>query len=91
MRRIARALGKPARLVPVPEALLRLAGTLAGRSDDVARLLDDLVVDGSKIRAFLSWSPVFTLDEGLGETAAWYRTVADHSHGGRSSGERGSL
>ena len=91
IRRIARALGRPARLVPVPPALLRLGGALAGRSDDVARLLDDLVIDRSKIRAFLGWSPVFTLDEGLAQTAAWHRTVAGHSHGGRSSGRRGSL
>jgi nucleoside-diphosphate-sugar epimerase len=91
VRHIARALDKPARLVPVPPALLRLGGTLAGRADDAARLLDDLVVDGSKIRACLGWSPIFSLDEGLDETAAWYRTVADHSHGGRSSGERRSL
>jgi nucleoside-diphosphate-sugar epimerase len=91
VRRIAHTLGKPVRLVPVPVALLRLGGTLAGRADDVARLLDDLVVDRSKIRALLGWSPVFTLDEGLDQTAAWYRTVADPSHGGRSRGERRSL
>jgi len=88
VRRIARALGRPARLVPVPPALLRLGGALAGRSDDVARLLDDLVVDPSKVRALLGWSPVFTLDEGLHQTAVWYRTVADHPYGGRSIGER---
>ena len=65
VRRIARALGKPPRLVPVPATLLRLAGLLAGRSDDVARLLDDLVVDSSRIRERLGWRPPFTLDEGL--------------------------
>jgi nucleoside-diphosphate-sugar epimerase len=57
--------GKPARLVPVPPALLRLGGRLAGRSDDVARLLDDLVVDSTRIRARLGWRPPFTLDDGL--------------------------
>ena len=65
VRRIARALGKPARLVPVPPALLRLGGALAGRSDDVARLLDDLAVDSTRIRERLGWRPPFTLDEGL--------------------------
>ena len=65
VRRIARALGKPARLLPVPTALLRLGGALAGRSDDVARLLDDLVVDSSRIRVRLGWRPPFTLDQGL--------------------------
>jgi UDP-N-acetyl-alpha-D-quinovosamine dehydrogenase len=78
VRRIARALGKPARLVPVPGALLRIGGALAGRADDLTRLLDDLVVDSSKIRALLGWSPVFTLDEGLAQTAASYRTAAGH-------------
>jgi len=78
VRRIARALGKPARLVPVPAALLRIGGALAGRADDLTRLLDDLVVDSSKIRALLGWSPVFTLDEGLAQTAAWDRSAAGH-------------
>ena len=76
VRRIARALGKPARLVLVPTALLRLGGALAGRSDDVARLVDDLLVDSSKIRALLGWSPVVTLDEGIAQTAAWWRAAA---------------
>ena len=88
VRRIGRAIGRPARLFPVPPALLSLGGTLLGRGDDVARLRDDLVVDRSKIRVVLGWSPVFSLDEGLAQTTAWYRTVARHSHGGRSSGER---
>lgn len=63
--RIALALGKPARLVPVPVGLLRLAGTVLGRPDDVARLVDDLVVDTARIRARLAWRPPFTLDQGL--------------------------
>jgi nucleoside-diphosphate-sugar epimerase len=70
VRRIARALGRPARLIAVPPALLRLGGALAGRKDDVARLLDDLVVDSSPIRRTLAWRPPYTLDQGLTETAA---------------------
>jgi nucleoside-diphosphate-sugar epimerase len=69
VRRIARALGKPARLIPVPTAFLRLGGALAGRSDDVARLLDDLVVDSSRIRAKLDWTPPFRLDEAFALSA----------------------
>jgi nucleoside-diphosphate-sugar epimerase len=65
VRRIARALGRPVRLLPVPPTLLRLGGRLAGRSDDVARLLDNLVVDGTRIRERLDWRPPFTLDDGL--------------------------
>jgi nucleoside-diphosphate-sugar epimerase len=70
VRRIARALGRPARLIPVPPALLRFGGALAGRKDDVARLLDDLAVDSSHIRTTLAWTPPYTLDQGLAETAA---------------------
>ena len=91
VHRIARALGKPARLLPVPPALLRLGGALMGRADDVARLLDDLVVDSSKIRAVLGWSPVFTLNEGLDETAAWHRTRAEHSRSVAARGGRRPL
>jgi nucleoside-diphosphate-sugar epimerase len=70
VRCIARALGRPARLLPMPQALLRFGGTLVGRGDDVARLLDDFVVDGSRIRAQLGWTPPYTLKQGLAETAA---------------------
>jgi nucleoside-diphosphate-sugar epimerase len=65
IRRIARVLGKSTRLIPVPPAVLRLSGRVVGRSDDVARLLDDLVVDSSRIGERLGWRPPFTLDEGL--------------------------
>lgn len=68
VRRIARALGRPPRLVPVPPALLRAAGALAGRREDVARLLDDLAVDSSLLRRALGWTPPYTLDEGLAAT-----------------------
>jgi UDP-glucose 4-epimerase len=75
VRRIARALGRPARLIPVPPALLRFGGALAGRKDDVARLLDDLAVDSSHIRTTLGWTPPYTLDQGLAETAACLRAT----------------
>lgn len=72
VRRMAAALGRPARLLPVPPALLRFAARLAKKSALAIRLLDSLTVDSSAIRRELGWSPPFTLDEGLRETAAWY-------------------
>lgn len=72
IRRMAAALGRPARLVALPVPLLRAAATLAGKSALVTRLLDSLSVDDTSIRRDLGWSPPFTLDEGLRETAAWY-------------------
>ncbi len=73
IRRIATSLGRPARLLPVPPALLRFAGQLTGKSAQVERLLDSLVIDSSKIRRELGWTPPFTMEQGLAETAEWYK------------------
>jgi len=40
--RITRALERPARLIPVPPALLRAAGMIAGRRDEIQRLIGNL-------------------------------------------------
>ena len=78
INRMASALECPARLLPVPPALLRLAGRLTGKSAEVERLLDSLVIDSSKIRRELGWTPPFTMGQGLRETADWYlRTRVD--------------
>jgi len=39
----------------------------------VNRLTGSLTVDSSRIRHELGWVPPFTMDEGLGETARWFR------------------
>lgn len=73
IRGIARALGRPARLLPVPEAALRLAGRLLGRADAIERLLGSLAVDDVRIRRELDWQPPYSFDQGLRATAEWYR------------------
>ncbi len=73
--RIAGALGRPARLLPAPSALLRAAGTIAGRRDEIRRLIGNLVVDPSRARRLLDWRPPHTLDEGLAETARWFKSA----------------
>lgn len=65
IRHLARAMGKPARLMPVPLGLLRLAGRLSGRSGEVARLVESLQVDSSATRSTLGWTPPITVTEGL--------------------------
>ncbi|QCP50753.1 SDR family oxidoreductase [Trinickia violacea] len=73
---LAQALGKhlnkPARLIPMPARLLRTAGRLTGRSAQVERLVGDLRVDISRIRAVLAWQPPYSVDDGLAATARWY-------------------
>jgi len=73
IRRTAKALGVQSRLIPVPAALMRMAGKLTGKSDAVNRLLGSLTVDSSKIRRELNWTPPFTMEQGLAETVAWFR------------------
>jgi UDP-glucose 4-epimerase len=65
VRRLARAIGRPARLFPIPATLLRLGASLCGRRDAADRLLDSLQADISKARTRLSWSPPVGVDEGL--------------------------
>lgn len=69
---LAAALGKPARLLPLPQLLVRATGKLVGKSSSVERLLGSLSVDSSKIRQELGWRPPYTLHQGLQETASWY-------------------
>jgi nucleoside-diphosphate-sugar epimerase len=57
VRGLARAVGAPARLLPCPPAVLRVAGALLGRRGDVGRLVDDLTIDSRKIRQMLGWVP----------------------------------
>jgi UDP-glucose 4-epimerase len=65
VRRLAKAMDRPARLFPMPPSLLRLVGFLAGRRNVADRLLQSLQADMSKARARLSWSPPVSVDEAL--------------------------
>lgn len=73
-RRLGKALGKPARLFRVEKSLLRRFSKIVGRSGEIDRLLGTLQVDLSDATKFLSWSPPFSVDDGLCETATWYKT-----------------
>jgi nucleoside-diphosphate-sugar epimerase len=76
VRRVARALRRPARLFAVPEAALRLAAVGVGRGAAYERLAGSLEVDDGAIRAEFAWSPPFTMAEGLEATARWWRSRA---------------
>ncbi|MDO8607333.1 MAG: SDR family oxidoreductase [Phaeospirillum sp.] len=74
IRRLAAALGRPARLLPLPVGLLRLAGRLTGKSAAIQRLTASLRVDLEAIATSIGWVPPETLDDGLRATAHWWRT-----------------
>lgn len=65
IRRMGQALGKPARLLPVPPALLQLGAAIVGKRNVVQRLLGNLQVDIAHTRATLGWTPPVSVDEGL--------------------------
>ena len=71
--RIARALGKPARVWPMPVAMLRLGGRVTGLAGEIERLVGDLEIDDSATRELLGWKPAKGMDQVLAETAAWWR------------------
>jgi nucleoside-diphosphate-sugar epimerase len=73
VRRIARSLDRPARVFAFPTVLLEGAARLLGRKAAAKRLLGTLAVDSSSIRHELSWTPPYSMAEGLKETSAWFR------------------
>jgi len=73
IERLARALGVESRSYRVPGVALRAAALLAGRHAEVARLLGSLEVDATRFRELSGWTPPYSLDDGLRETARWWR------------------
>lgn len=65
LRAVAGAMGKPARLVPVPAGLLMAGATMLGKKAVAQRLLGSLQVDISKARNLLGWQPPLCVEEGL--------------------------
>ncbi|WP_421620822.1 UDP-glucose 4-epimerase family protein [Alkalilimnicola ehrlichii] len=80
LRRVGNAMGRPARLIPVPPSLLEVAAAMLGKREVARRLLGSLQVDISKTRDVLGWEPPVSVDEGL------RRAVAPLTAGGQPSG-----
>ena len=86
IRGIAAALGRPARLLPIPPSLFRLAGRAGDvvariapfplTSAAVERLLGSLAVDSTRLRTACGFVPPFSVEAGLRSTAVWYRASA---------------
>lgn len=73
--RLAAGLGRPARLLPVPVPLLRLAGRATGRTGEVGRLVNSLALDISATRTRLGWDPPECPADALAAFARAYRTA----------------
>lgn len=75
LRRCAKALGRPARLVPVPAQLIGAAARLARRPELAQRLCGSLQVDISETCRMLAWRPPVGTDEALARTAEHFLTT----------------
>ncbi|MCF8026410.1 MAG: SDR family oxidoreductase [Desulfobacteraceae bacterium] len=67
VRKLAYAMGRPARLLPVPPALLRLGGKVTGKTAEVERLIGSLRVDIGHTCDTLGWRPPVSVDEAIAE------------------------
>lgn len=73
LRRVGQAMGKPARLIPVPMSVLKFGARLLGKQALAQRLCGNLQVDISKARQLLGWEPPVSVDEGLRRAVASWR------------------
>jgi nucleoside-diphosphate-sugar epimerase len=69
LRRTAAALGRPARLIPVPAPVLGLGARLLGKTGFAQRLCGSLQVDIGKTRQLLGWAPPMSVTDALERTA----------------------
>jgi len=69
LQRMGSALGRPARLLPVPASLLEAGAAMLGRRAIAQRLCGSLQVDICKTRERLAWAPPVSVDDALRKTA----------------------
>lgn len=75
LTRMALALGKQARLIPVPSVLLERSARFFGKAALSQRLCGSLQVDISKTQALLGWTPPVSVDAALASTADYYKAM----------------
>ena len=73
LRKMANALGKPARLLPIPSWFLEFGARLLGKRALSQRLCGSLQVDISKTRSLLGWAPPVSVDKALKNTARHFQ------------------
>ena len=69
LRRMASALNRPARLIPVPVAMLMMAARATHKADLAQRLCGSLQVEIATTRSVLGWSPPVSVDHALRDAA----------------------
>lgn len=73
MRMIAHAMRVTDRTFPCPPMLLKMAGCVIGKNEQVERLMGSLRLNDAKIHTQLKWNPPYSVEQGLRETAVWFQ------------------
>ena len=69
LQEAAKALQVPSRLLPFPASLITFGARLLGKKNIADRLCQSLRVDSSKARKQMRWTPPYTVQQGLRESA----------------------
>ncbi|GAA6140480.1 NAD-dependent epimerase/dehydratase family protein [Hydrogenophaga sp. 5NK40-0174] len=65
IRRLAKAMGRPARLLPVPSSWLGMGARMVGKSAQWERLSQSLQVDIGHTMQVMDWKPKWSVQQGL--------------------------
>lgn len=76
LQEAAKALEVPSRLLPFPVSLMTFAAKLIGKKNITDRLCQSLLVDCQKAQKQMMWTPPYTIQQGLRESAA--SLISDH-------------
>ena len=58
--------------IRVPISLLRLAGNITGKADELDRLIGSLQIDSTHTKEILNWSPPLSFEYGIKKTLDRY-------------------
>jgi nucleoside-diphosphate-sugar epimerase len=75
LNRLSRAFGRRARLLPVPEWLLKLVASMFGMQAVAQRLCGSLQVNIDKNRELLGWLPPVSVDRAMRQTVNHYLDI----------------
>lgn len=63
--KIAQTMGVRARLIPIPNKMLRVFGIIIGRKTEASKICNNLQISIAKANLVLRWSPVLSVEHGL--------------------------
>jgi len=70
---MAKSLGRPARMIPVPVFLLQALGVISGKRAAIDRLSQFLQLDSRPLSDDLGWKPPYSAESGFQKTIDWYK------------------